>query len=759
MRRKVLLSLLFMAAICFTFSGGFMKSMNVYAQVTDTQSFSEVQEDGLSYGSTQAPLVQEGIYPEENTTGKRVYYRSEQWNNAVAAVSDGLRNVQTSINISEYGINKSYVAMIYAEAINNNPDLFYVSSTLNYSFNSSNNTIYAFKPEYIASADQINTMKTAFNNKVTEFKKNIDATLSDAEIALQVHDNLATSVNYDYENYNNGTIPTVSHTAYGAMVNDVSVCDGYALAYSYIMNQCYGISTMIVTSDSMGHAWNMVKIDGSYYHVDVTFDDPVVNKGFQEYYVLHDYFLVSDAIQNHSGWNSTDIVCANTKYDNAAWRYYGSNETAADGIMGYADGYWYFVNDKDYYVYKYSFNTNSSTKTNIEIAGGEVIPGDGVLYYYEYYNRKQLHSMNMDGSNDKLCYTASNSENDYFTNLKFINNILYYSYGENTYCTNITRTAIGPVDIPLQSIALSQTSTKIEADDSFNLSVTYNPTNTTVDRSVIWTSSNTNVATVDSKGNVTGINGGSATITATVNGVSAQCSVTVRAKGITVYNGVDYASVYDKNYYFDNNQDVATAFGDDPNMLLWHFVNYGMAEGRCAKDSFNVVKYMYAVTNDDLRAVYGGNMVQYYTHYIFNGRFEGRSVSSFDGIFDAQYYLTNNPDVYQNIVSRYTSDGNLYGWALWHYYEYGMNEGRRGSATFGVFNYLAANADIYKVYGRNLRAANIHYLQYGINEGRSITPKYDMYTLSTTRPDVAAAFGNNIFSELEWYINYGSKDM
>ena len=59
----------------------------------------------------------------------------------------------------------------------------------------------------------------------------------------------------------------------------------------------------------------------------------------------------------------------------------------------------------------------------------------------------------------------------------------------------------------------------------------------------------------------------------------------------TVYNGINYASVYDYNYYVNNNVDVKKAYGDDENAVLAHFVNYGMKEGRQAKSTFNANSY------------------------------------------------------------------------------------------------------------------------------------------------------------------------
>ncbi len=69
-----------------------------------------------------------------------------------------------------------------------------------------------------------------------------------------------------------------SHTAYGAIVDGLAVCDGYSAGFSLIMERL-GIPSMIVTGEAGepwntgGHAWNMVQLDGNWYEVDTTWDD------------------------------------------------------------------------------------------------------------------------------------------------------------------------------------------------------------------------------------------------------------------------------------------------------------------------------------------------------------------------------------------------------------------------------------------------------------------------------------------------------
>lgn len=74
-------------------------------------------------------------------------------------------------------------------------------------------------------------------------------------------------------NYVNAT--PMSHTMYGGLVNKVAVCDGYSKTLMYLLNAVGIPSKLVVGSskDGVGHAWNLVQIQGAYYHVDSTWGD------------------------------------------------------------------------------------------------------------------------------------------------------------------------------------------------------------------------------------------------------------------------------------------------------------------------------------------------------------------------------------------------------------------------------------------------------------------------------------------------------
>ena len=116
--------------------------------------------------------------------------------------------------------------------------------------------------------------------------------------------------------------------------------------------------------------------------------------------------------------------------------------------------------------------------------------------------------------------------------------------------TNKSATCTVTVQKAVTSIALNKTSLNLNAGNSETLTVTYTPSDAT-NKWVTWTSSNTNVATVNSSGRVTAVHGGTATITATTsNNISKTCTV-------TVYEPVSSVSVSPSTYTINVGETVS----------------------------------------------------------------------------------------------------------------------------------------------------------------------------------------------------------
>jgi len=197
---------------------------------------------------------------------------------------------------------------------------------------------------------------------------------------------------------------------------------------------------------------------------------------------------------------------------------------------------------------------------------------------------------------------------------------------------------------------------------------------------------------------------------------------------ITVYNGIDYAPVYDYDTYLNNYGDLSVNFSDfDDIGALRHFILYGMFEGRQAIGSFNVDSY--AREYADLRHTFVNNLPSYYNHYIKYGVKESRNgtgcvtfhdtYTAKDGIdyadvYDGDYYLRNNNDVYNTY--KYDDSGILN-----HFITYGMGEGRRAKESFDVNSYAKKYTDLRHEYGNDLAGYYLHYIRYGKKENRQTT--------------------------------------
>lgn len=120
--------------------------------------------------------------------------------------------------------------------------------------------------------------------------------MTDYKKELRLHDYLVNHCRYglgspDDEN---------EFRAYGALIDEEAVCSGYAEAMALLLTYA-GIESQIVigTSRAENHAWNLVKINGDWYHLDTTWDDPV-ELGI----VTHAYFNLSDdEIAYDHSWN------------------------------------------------------------------------------------------------------------------------------------------------------------------------------------------------------------------------------------------------------------------------------------------------------------------------------------------------------------------------------------------------------------------------------------------------------------------------
>lgn len=155
--------------------------------------------------------------------------------------------------------------------------------------------------------------EAAFENAIVEaLGSKKGENMTELQKALALHDWLVENCQYDVTKSNPNKF-----RPYGAIVNGLPVCQGYAEAYEALLGYV-GIKSEVVTGtkrDSYGmdnHAWNRVTINGTKYYVDVTGDDPVPNSFGT---VSRTYFLVSDRVLQKNGYADYSTHCTDTTYE------------------------------------------------------------------------------------------------------------------------------------------------------------------------------------------------------------------------------------------------------------------------------------------------------------------------------------------------------------------------------------------------------------------------------------------------------------
>jgi len=121
------------------------------------------------------------------------------------------------------------------------------------------------------------------NNYIESFiASNINLSMSNYDKIKVFHDHLINNTIYD----ENDTFET--YTAYNLITSGLSICGGYSDIMAIYLN-ALGIKNYRITSRN--HIWNLVEIDGIWYHLDVSWDDPIVSDGKQ--YLVHNFFMIS----------------------------------------------------------------------------------------------------------------------------------------------------------------------------------------------------------------------------------------------------------------------------------------------------------------------------------------------------------------------------------------------------------------------------------------------------------------------------------
>ncbi|MGM9945500.1 MAG: DUF5050 domain-containing protein [Lysinibacillus sp.] len=179
-----------------------------------------------------------------------------------------------------------------------------------------------------------------------------------------------------------------SHSAYAVAYEGKGVCQGYALFAQKLMQEL-GLESMYVVGEvyTGGHAWNLVKVEGEWYHLDTTWNDPVPDRGNG---VRYDYFLLNDTdMRVDHAWEAID-------YPKAISTKYRFMHVVQDS---YEHGdYIYFSNSKDNNKLYRLHKMTGEMQRVADVRALFVVGKGDWLYFSNYSNGAYLAKIRLDGT-------------------------------------------------------------------------------------------------------------------------------------------------------------------------------------------------------------------------------------------------------------------------------------------------------------------------------------------------------------------------
>ena len=217
----------------------------------------------------------------------------------------GLKEYKARITLNRNLAENLNVDDLMSNIIGDTPWLFYVNE---WQWNVTGQNISIF-PQYKYTRKQTQDLRQRCQQEVSVILSKLKYDEDIKSIAKHLHDILIRNIKYekqdDYE----------VHTIIGSLLKRKCVCDGFSKVYKLILDELkitnyliYGKGFARTLTDSEAHAWNLIKIDNDFYHVDVTYDATLSMYN----YIRYDYFLIDDSlISIDHYWNRSIIPKAN----------------------------------------------------------------------------------------------------------------------------------------------------------------------------------------------------------------------------------------------------------------------------------------------------------------------------------------------------------------------------------------------------------------------------------------------------------------
>lgn len=206
-------------------------------------------------------------------------------------------------------------------------------------------------------------------------------------------------------------------TAYGLMKSGKAVCQGYALVTLKMLEQLnIPVRYVVGVSLDQNHAWNKVKVDGKWYNLDTTWNDPTPNSPTE---IQYNYFLVSDKqlAKDHTWTRSNYPSATSSKYDFLA---------DASSAVQVGNKFYYSSMKNKEQIYVKDLKTGKGKKLT-KHRGQYLVAAKGKIYFSNFSNGAFLYSINTNGKSLKKL----NSRNSQYLQVK--GSYIHYKTGSKAY--------------------------------------------------------------------------------------------------------------------------------------------------------------------------------------------------------------------------------------------------------------------------------------------------------------------------------------
>lgn len=355
------------------------KAGNVVREKIEESTYS-YEEYGKDFKINELSISMNTYYYDLLTDEQKKIYTS---------IANGVKNFQEEFVIRNYiAEDKDTFANevnIAIEAFtNDHPEVFYLKSQYSsYTLSSFKGNIGYIKLNYTeATKEEIETKISKMQENINKYIVGLDG-LSEYEKEITIHDRLS----YDVQYSKLEELPRAYHTAEGTLLENIGVCDSFSKALQLIYNKA-GIDSIIVLGalDNSAHAWNLVKIEDEWYHVDLTSSHSIYD---ETGIVNHAYFnLTSEDVKKFSSIDNEEMLPKSNSYNYNYYNYNNLRINENDNIFERLKDICEKFEDKNYIEFYLEGNVGNKISNVLSSLKriDETFLNGSKMYYYNIQN-------------------------------------------------------------------------------------------------------------------------------------------------------------------------------------------------------------------------------------------------------------------------------------------------------------------------------------------------------------------------------------